>query len=159
MKIENQVTNLIQSKRLFELGIKNKDAQYYWVEFEISSGSEFVLCRPVSQHEERSELAWYMVGEYSKEISEHIDDGPANACGSVYAAFTLSELGQMLNSETYTKRTGSVNSEYPNWEWGDDGREIANCGYKTEVQARCGLLIYHLTYKIVTPQICNDRIL
>ena len=75
-----------------------------------------------------------------------------------YSAFTVAELGVMCNSEVYTWRTGSVNSEYANWEWIDEGGQNGMGVYATEAEARAAMLIYLLENNLVTPAEINQRL-
>jgi len=77
----------------------------------------------------------------------------------IFSAFTVSELGQMLDSETGTQRNGSEDSEYANWEWADDSNQLGMGMFATEVEARADMLITLLEKNLIKVEICNERLL
>jgi hypothetical protein len=130
MKLENQVCSIEQGKKLTELGITAQSLFWHTVNIDP------ITPKDIMQKWQHSHFA----------ISEK------------YPAFTLSELGQMLDSETYTQRTGSEYSEYANWEWINDGNETASGVYATEVEARAEMLITSLTNGSMSAETCNSRL-
>ena len=77
----------------------------------------------------------------------------------IYSAFTVAELGIMLDSETYTQRTGSEDSKYANWEWINDGNETGSGLFGYEVFARADMLINCLESGSLSAETCNNRLL
>lgn len=123
MKLENQVCTLEQGKKLKELGITAEPLFWHTVNID-----------PITP----------------KDIIQKWQHSHFNVCEK-YPAFTISELGQLLDSETYTKRTGSEDSEYAQWEMGSGL-------YSTEVEARCEMLITSLTNGTLSAETCNERL-
>ena len=135
MKIEKQVCSLSQAKKLKELGIEQ--VGYF-----------------SHQH--------YPKTSYRNEAQEVVNplfkEGATDA-GEWFSAFTLSELGAMLDSETYTQRTGSEDSKYANWEWINDGNETGSGLFGYEVFARADMLINCLESGSLSAETCNKRLL
>ena len=162
MKIEKQVTTLKQSGILDEFGIKNKDAQYYWVAFSTQSGQEFVLCRPASHIEEHSrEWAWFMVGEHSEEIQAEIDEDTVNADGMIYAAFTAAELIKM-NAGNGGIDIGCTKESKGKFYMQTDGFGEVNkpvfTYYNSFAQASAAKLINALQNEWLDVETCNSRL-
>lgn len=157
MLVENQVSSLGQSKKLFELGIKGMaHSQYDWVAYSLEVGVEFALSRPMLQ----GDKDWLIVqSKVSKEVQLLLDDDCLNVDGRIYPAFTVAELGVMLPSELYTEYTGSSPSKNAPWQWVDFHDDTAMGTYDTEAIARAGLLIQLLENKNITPAEVNDRLI
>jgi len=137
MNLENQVCTINQAFELKKLGIVGKSVFFYVSDIPNSTtGLELVISFGYSWD------AFPCYAAYPTKIP----------------AFTLSELGQMLDSETYTQRTGSENSEYANWEWVYDGDCIADGPFNTEVEARAAMLIALLSGGSISAEICNKRL-
>lgn len=133
MKLQNQVCNLEQAKKLSELGIVQGKSIFFYD-------------------------TWMSDKNKLQYNSGHQNgDGYKNP-ESCFSAFTLSELGTMLDSETYTQRTGSEDSKYANWEWMNDGNETGSGLFATEVEARCEMLITALTNGTQSVETCNSRL-
>jgi len=90
-----------------------------------------------------------VISHYAPEPFEWLSNPPA---------FTVAELGQMLNSEEYTIRRGSELSEYANWEWCNDDNEAAYGLFASEAEARADRLIVLLESSVVTIEQVNARI-
>lgn len=133
MKLQDQVCRLQQSKKLNQLGI-------------IQGGSVF----------------YFDTEQIDVEVpifnSGFNGDGQYFNAETCFAAFNVAELGIMCNSETYTWRTGSENSEYAHWEWIDEGNTNAMGVYATEAEARAEMLIYLLKNNLVTAGEVNARL-
>ena len=125
MKIEKQVCSLNQSNKLKELGIKQK-THFYWFK---SWKDEFVLVD-----------------------AEH-SSAPKDKPNETTSAFTMSELGAMLNvtidgvlPEKYNKKEVNawfaLNAKY----------------YQTEADLRAGILIYLLETGLLAVSTCNSRL-
>lgn len=144
MKLENQVCSFEQAKRLSELKVGETGFPLFvWVpEFPIFNEA-LRLCT---------------FAEFESRLKNSILSDDAKALVGYYPAFTLSELGQMLDSETYTQRTGSEDSEYANWEYMDDNNQLGWGNFNTEVEARAAMLIAHLEKEIVAAETCNERL-
>lgn len=106
--------------------------------------------------EGNSFFMWHIGGVTGEWIV--IDSVHSNITNEDFPAFTLSELGQMLNSETYTQRTGSEDSEYANWEWINDGNETGSGLFGYEVWARADMLIACLENGSLSSENCNKRL-
>lgn len=144
MKIENQVCSLGQAKKFSELKV-GEDAQPLFV---------WVAKFPMFNDEER--ICTFF--EFESRLKNSILSSDARAMVGYYPAFTLSELGQMLDSETYTQRLGSEDSEYANWEWVNEGYETAMGVFSTEVLARADMLITCLGNGSLSAETCNKRL-
>jgi hypothetical protein len=77
----------------------------------------------------------------------------------ICSAFTISELGQMLDSETGTQRNGSEDSGYANWEWVDNSNQLGMGMFATEVEARADMLITLLQKNLIQVETCNERLI
>ena len=134
MKIENQVCTLKQAKRLKELGIQQ--VGYF-------------------SHQHYPENTYRI--EAQEVINPMQKEGITDP-GEWYSAFTVSELGQMLYSETGTQRKGSEDSEYANWEWIDDNNQLGMGMFATEAESRADMLITLIEKKLVDIKDCNERL-
>lgn len=146
MKIENQVCTLEQAKTLKKLGV-SQEAMFSWC------GDENHIIK-----EENKLWVWVSPTEpANSQEEEHRSMVPS--AKPFAAAYTLAELGEMLNSETYTLRIGSEESEYANWSWYDESENIGMGPFDTEAQARAGMLIHFLEKGRQTIEETNERLL
>jgi len=137
MELSKQVTSLELSKKLKELGVKQKSL-FYWVEKENTVDG----CKVSIFSKYDGDFFFVLSNESNKyECSRET--------GRRISAFTVAELGKMLPSETYTKREINGNltcastkiiNAYPM------PCQIA----KTEADARAKMLIYLLENKLIT---------
>ena len=125
MKIENQVCSLNQSNKLKKLGIKQKSFFYWFYE-------------------------WVQFGVL---VDIEHSAAPTEKPQFVTSAFTMSELGVMLNvtidgvlPEKYNKKEVNawfaINAKY----------------YQTEADLRAGILIYLLETGLLAVSTCNSRL-
>ena len=125
MKIEKQVCSLNQSNKLKELGIKQKSFFYWFYE-------------------------WVQFGVL---VDIEHSTAPNEKPEFVTSAFTMSELGAMLNvtidgvlPEKYNKKEVNawfaINAKY----------------YQTEADLRAGILIYLLETGLLAVSTCNSRL-
>ncbi len=175
MKIQDQLTNLEDSKQLYELGVRYKEANFYWVSFTGKDESIFALCRPASGVEEmQREWAWFIIGEPPLELKLQLEDECINADGSVYPAFTTSELGIMLNNvqKDWLATIGHPFIGFHSCYIHED-KELSDseslCSFidesdpdfdnnKTEAQARGAMLIQLLETGKITAQEVNEKL-
>lgn len=120
MELEQQVTSLEPSEKLRELGVR-QESLFYWTH-----------CPVKEQNGEWTHVLTY---------------GRNNELPETYAAFTVAELGEMIDGWRLPKRTMNGKA----WIAGDD--ELPTyviIGCKTEADARAKMLIYLLENKLIT---------
>lgn len=128
MKIENQVSSLEQAKKLKELGISQRPL---W-QWKVNNIQTVVVETPMA--------AW--IEKYVPPVGNEY-----------YAAFTVAELGQMLNV--------TVDGVLPE---NHNNREVTAwftnnaMNYQTEADLRAGILIYLLLIGQVDANECNKRL-
>lgn len=114
MKLEQQVTNLELSKKLKELGVK-QESYFYWRKLD-------------NPYPDQSE--WYI----------DTKKGKLALIKEIYSAFTVAELGEMLNS--YLHRDIWLKDEI--------GEAMKQATYmKNEADARAEMVIYLLENKLL----------
>ena len=176
MKIEKQVCSLQASERLYKLGLSNLlDCQYMYVDFETESGHEFALSTPVLI----GDNSWFIVQEkVSEQMQRELDDETLNACGCIYAAFTVAELLQMLPDEVLANSNVRfanliIRKEYNEWTIGYDVDCATEGGYGPTIKEMyyasfsgdnladvlAEQLIFLLEKAIITPNDCNGRLI
>lgn len=137
MRLHDQCITFDQAKRLYELGVKQNSLFSWWVE------------KTPNKPPVLSNNARYYCPSCCSEVY---------SLGGEYAAFTVAELGQMLNSETFTHREGTELSQYANWSWCYEGIRQAFGPYATEAEARAEMLIHCLEYNYSTVEDVNKRL-
>lgn len=125
MQKENQVTNLEQSKKLKQLGVK-RESLFFWIWMKGESSLNFGECPSIAFESPQEEL----------DIR-------------YYPAYTVAELGEMLPPDTETRKYFSYDQDSPNLF--ECKAEIAK-GFvmsDTEVDARAKMLIHLLEHKLI----------
>lgn len=163
MRIENQVCSLERAKKLQEFGINYMDnAQYYYVDYSTNSGHEFALSRPFLF----GDNSWLIVQNViSDEIQSELNEDRLNACGAIYPAFTVAELGVMLT--VYRENVAEVYFEpiTKRWFWQIIKHNTfepiifqLTQGFKTEVDARGALLSVLLERNEIMAEDVNNQL-
>lgn len=135
MKLQDQVCTLEQAKRLKELGVI-AESLFLWQYTHIDTRDGYDhTCNIVS-----------------------FGYKPQSVNTELYPAFTVAELGVMMNSEYYTVRDGSEMSSFANWSWYSDANDAGFGPFNTEAQARSALLIHLLGTGKVTAEEVNQRL-
>lgn len=166
MQIQEQVTTLSQSATLHELGLKGiVNAQYLWVDFSTNEGHEFALCRPLLF----GDNSWLIVQDtISQGLQSELDSETLNACGGVYAALTVAELGEIMKELD----NGNLDAHsFYNWHMGfwdaiivkqvaDADNELLNSDFEcdTEAEVRGDMLIWLIENKHIDIDYCNSII-
>lgn len=138
MKIENQCCNLIQAKRLNELGIIQGKSFFFYDTWKSDKNS-----------------LSYNLG--------NAEPGYLDA-KSCFSAFTVAELGVMLPEGYTMSETTNFDEPYRKWICGKvfcDGDDVdyEKCGYgSTEAEARAAMLIYFLESNLITASEVNKRL-
>lgn len=136
MKLHDQVISVEQAARLKELGVSQ--SAYF---------------------------SWFLVTDRDDTPGLNRATGGCPVCGHPTApyiqevsAFSVAELGQMLDSETITERKGTELSKYANWEWCYENHSAAFGPYATEAEARAAMLIYCIEKGITSVGQINKRL-
>jgi hypothetical protein len=137
MTLESQCCNLIQAKRLKELGVIGPSLFYHIYNTVPTIGYEGIKLREDLNQKKR----W----------GNPVDGGVIR----YYAAYTVAELGVML-PRNYASKLNQANQGvcFAQWEKG----EVANRYGLTEAECRANMLIYLLESNLANPSEVNNRL-
>jgi len=135
MKLENQVCDLDQAKKLKELGLLQNYGYLQWVD----GGQQGVRLCDFDGRIVIDEAPFAFLPEYVE----------------CYTAFTVAELGQMLPdwSNSYRTNPGEFTHRYI-----CEGPKDRERQGDTEAEARAAMLIYLLENNHLTPEEANQRL-
>jgi hypothetical protein len=167
MKIEQQVCTIEQSFKLQDLGVL-QDAHYYRME---NDDNEIVLMRrdeiikifeenilDTKREEEgiqNGQMISYRESDLQNLAQQIFSSAISKFDHDIVAAFTVAELGVMLNDECTSYKAGGFNGWMCSLK---QGKSDVSIGGKTEAEARANMLIYLLENNLISFERVNIRL-
>lgn len=155
MKLEDQCVSLDLAKRLKELGVKQESAFYWWGPTDANvlgdaREDEMWLGQEWETLDMDDEGRVFTIGQFVKHPDEF---------WNVYAAFTVAELGEMIEGARGIYCTAFADGDYlcyHNWDLMVDGDYAIHA--RTEADARAKMVQHLIENKIVPVEDINAQL-
>lgn len=155
LPLTQQVSSLELSQRLQELGVPQKESNFYWrLGYSTSESFDKGISTGKQGHFRDYELVYLPYPRYTTSDVKWNERDLAKIDATEVAAFTAAELGELLvktkgeNPTTYFRSTVWMEGEW--WATMDTDNKTPAIRAKTEADARALMLIYLLEQGLLT---------